>query len=235
MRQIKIVGSRVIDLSQAIEPGIPVPLGFPAPQSEMFLSQEKGDIANVEILRFSVHTATHCDAPYHFFSSLRSIDEVPVDSMIGPAIVVDLTQKQGSVPIEAEDLQAWERSSGEAIMPDDIVLLNTGHSKKWVLGDAATGYWKDGWPYLTRSGAEYLASKPIRALGVESFDPDWVNPADLHSAEFPTHHAFLPKGILIIENLTNLDNIPSVRCQVIALPLKLKGCSGSPVRAIALV
>ena len=82
---------------------------------------------------------------------------------------------------------------------------------------------------------DYLAEKPIRAVGVESFDPDWVNPEDLTTAAFPTHRTFLPRGIYIIENLTNLDKIPAARCHIIALPLKLKGCSGSPVRVIAIV
>ncbi len=70
---------------------------------------------------------------------------------------------------------------------------------------------------------------------MESFDPDWVDPHDLSTAAFPTHRTLLPRGICILENLTNLDQIPAPRCPLIALPLKLKGCSGSPVRAIAIV
>jgi kynurenine formamidase len=235
MTDINIRGTRIIDLSQAIEPGMPIPKGFPEPQFEMFMSQKEGGIANVEILRFGLHTGTHCDAPYHFFSSLHSVDELPAESLIGPAIVVDMTGKKGSVPIEAKDLQNWERSSGEAISAGDIVLLHTGHSQNWKIGETSSEYWIHGWPYLTDGAADYLASKPIRALGVESFDPDWVNPDDLHSADFPSHRKLLPKGILIIENLTNLDKVPAVRCQVIALPLKLRGCSGSPLRVVAVV
>ena len=67
---------------------------------------------------------------------------------------------------------------------------------------------------------DYLVSRPIRAIGVESFDPDWVELDDLKSAEFPTHRTFLPKGILVIENLTNLDQIPGARCYVIALEVR---------------
>ncbi len=235
MGTINIQGTRVIDLSQPVEPGIPVPIGFPGPQFQTYLAQSKGDIANVEIMQMSIHTATHCDAPFHFFSALQRVDELLPDCLIGPAIVVDLRGKQGSVGIEESDIARWEVDTGETIQKDDIVLLHTGHSQHWTTGEAASGYWKNGWPYLARSAVNYLASKPIRALGVESFDPDWVNPTDLASAEFPAHRTFLPKGILIIENLTNLDQIPSRRCQVIALPLKLKGCSGSPIRVIAVV
>jgi len=235
MGNIHIKGTRVIDLSQTVEPGIPIPVGVPGPQFELFRSQAKGDVANVELLKMSTHTATHCDAPFHFFSELRHVDELPPECLIGPAVVVDMTHKQGSVPIEAEDFEKWEAERGEKIQPGDALLLHTGHSRNWKLGEAASAYWEKGWPYLTSGAVHYLASKPIRAIGVESFDPDWVDPRDLSSAQFPAHRTFLAQGILVIENLTNLDKIPGTRCQIIALPLKLKGCSASPVRVVAVV
>lgn len=232
---INIKGTQVIDLSQALEPGIPVPVGFPGPERESFLSQAKGDVANVELITFSVHTATHCDAPYHFFSTLQHVDEIPPHALIGPAVVVDMRHLEGSVAIEAAEIQRWEAAQGESITAGDIVLLHTGHSRNWHTGADASAYWEGGWPHLAQSAVDYLAAKPIRAVGVESFDPDWVDLNDLASAQFPTHRTFLPKGIYIIENLTNLDEIPGPRCQIVALPLKLKGCSGSPVRVIAIV
>ncbi len=235
MSEISITGTRIIDLSQTIEPDIPVPVGFPSPKLDVFLSQEKGDVANVEILSMSVHSGTHFDAPYHFFSELQRTDELPPDCLVGPGVVVDMTSKQGSVAIEAKELQEWEAATGETIQSGDIVLLHTNHSAHWRLGAAASCYWENGWPHLARSAVDYLASKPIRAIGVESFDPDWVDLDDLSSAEFPSHRTFLPQGILVVENLTNLDQIPGTRCQVIALPLKIQGASGSPVRVIAVV
>jgi kynurenine formamidase len=235
MNDIYIQGTTVIDLSQAIEPGIPVPAGFPTPQIEVYLSQERGDVANAELLTMSVHAGTHVDAPYHFFSSLRTVDELAPGCLIGPAVVVDMTAKRGSAAIEAEDLRGWEAATDEVIQAGDIVLLHTGHAQHWKTGEGAAAYWEHGWPHLARSAVDYLASKPIRAIGVESFDPDWVDLDDLASAAFPTHRTFLPKGILVIENLAHLDQIPGPRCQVIALPLKIKGASGSPVRVVAIV
>jgi len=208
---------------------------MPGPDFEVFRSQERGDVANVELVTMSVHASTHCDAPFHFFSELRTVDELPAACLIGPAVVVDMTHKRGSVPIEAEDLQQWESESRETIRAGDAVLLHTGHSRNWRVGESASVYWEDGWPYLTVGAVNYLASKPIRAIGVETFDPDWVDLDNLSSAQFPAHRTFLPRGILVIENLTNLDQIPGPRCQIIALPLKLRGCSGSPVRVVAVV
>jgi len=235
MGLIDIHGSQIIDLSQTIEEGIPVPIGFPGPTFEMHLSQKKGDVSNVEILRMGLHAGTHCDAPYHFFSDLQTIDELPPDTFIGSAIVVNLSHLEGSIPIDYKDLKNWEIKSGETILPGDGVLLFTGNSKNWKVGNEGSSYWKNGWPYLNSSAVEYLASKPIRWIGVESFDPDWVDLNDLSTAAFLTHRGFLPKGIYIIENLTNLDKIPTIRCSIIALPLKIKHGSGSPLRVIAIV
>lgn len=232
---IDIRGTRVIDLSQTIEPSIPTPVGIPEPRIDIFLSQSRGDVANVELVQMSVHASTHCDAPYHFFSELRGVDELEPGCLIGAAVVVDMTCKRGNVPIKAQDLQRWESDSGESIQAGDIALLHTGHSRSWEAGDSGSAYWEDGWPYLTPGAVEYLASKAIRAIGVESLDPDWVDLGDLSSSQFSAHRTFLARGILIMENLTNLDQIRATRCQIIALPLKLRGCSGSPVRVVAVV
>src|SRR5690606_38261006 len=105
MGGINIQGNRVIELSQAIEPNIPIPVGFPGPKIEVDLSQARGDVAHVDIVTLSVHSATHCDAPYHFFSQLHTIDQLPADCLIGPAVVVNLTGKTGSMSIDATDLQ----------------------------------------------------------------------------------------------------------------------------------
>jgi len=235
MANISITGSRIIDLSQTIEPGIPLPVGFPSPEIDFFVSQSKGDVINVEKVAMGMHCATHMDAPYHFFKDLQTVDQVPPDCLIGPAVVVDLTNKIGCVPIEAEDIQNWEDKTGIKINAGDGVLLRTDHSKKWKLGDAGDDFWKHGWPYLTRSAVDYLVEKQIRMIGVESMDLDHVDPFDLSKAEFPAHRTFLPKGIYIVENLTNLDLIPGSRCQLIAVPLKFKGASGSPVRVLAVI
>ena len=79
MKRINIQGTQIIDLSQTIAPDIPVPVGFPMPRLETFLSQESGDIVNVEILTMGLHAGTHVDAPYHFFSKGSSVDQLPVE------------------------------------------------------------------------------------------------------------------------------------------------------------
>ena len=226
---------RVIDLSHALGPGIPVFPGFPNPRFESLYSQQAGMDANVETIQFVPHSGTHMDAPYHFFSQLRRVDELPVDCLIGPANVVDLSAKKGSVALEAEDIRRWEQSTGEPIRPGDIVLLRSDHSKTWKVGQDSGLFWKNGWPYLAPSAVDYLAGKAIKALGVETFspDPEFQQKPGLDS--YYTHHTLLPKGILIMECLANLDQVPTPRGLVIALPLKLAGGSGSPLRVVMLV
>jgi kynurenine formamidase len=227
--------TRVIDLSQALGPGIPVFPGFPDPRFESMLAQSRGDVANVEILHFVPHSGTHMDAPYHFFSNLSHVDELPIDCLIGPGIVVDLSTHKGCVALEAADIQAWESAAGQTIQAGDIVLLRTDHYKTWQIGPEGEAFWKNGWPYLAHSGVEYLAGKAIKALGVETFSPDMELPGEGAAVDRSSHHTFLPKGILVMECLAHLDEIPAPRCLVIALPLKLAGGSGSPVRVVAIV
>jgi kynurenine formamidase len=232
---IDLSGSRVVDLTQAVEPGIPVPGMFPTPSVDPVLRQSRGDIANAEILHLAVHSATHVDAPFHFHAELATVDQLDPTALIGPAVVVDLTDLHGAVAIAADRLLAWESAADEQIHPGDGVLLHTGHSRAWGLGEDGERYWRHGSPYLADDAVELLADRRIRLVGVESFDPDWVDLDDLSTATFPAHRKLLPRGVLIVENLVNLGAIAATRCLLIALPLKLRGCSGSPVRVIALV
>lgn len=233
--KFNIQGSRVVDLSQTLESDVPKPVGFPDPSVEYFKSMERGDLINVEKFTVCPHSGTHIDAPFHFFKEGITIDQVPPESIIGPAVVVDMRHKQGSVPIERSDVEKWEQKSGTSIEEGDAVLLMTDFSKKWKTGKEGDAFLTSGWPYVSRSLADYLIEKKIRLIGVESMDLDLVDPFDLSTSQFIGHRSFLPRGIYIIENLTNLDKIDAARCNIVATPLKIKGGSGSPVRVLAIV
>ena len=129
----------------------------------------------------------------------------------------------------------WEKKTGEEIKSGDAVLLMTDFSKLWKKGEEGDAFINSGWPYVTKSLADYFLEKKIRLVGVESMDLDLVDPFDLSTSDFVGHRTFLSNGIYIIENLTNLDKIGSNRCSIIATPLKIKGGTGSPVRVIAIV
>ena len=231
----EIQGNRVIDLSQMLEPGIPAPVGFPDPQLEFFKRMDQGDVINVEKITFCPHSGTHMDAPFHFVKDRITVEQADPGVIAGSAVVVDLRHKEDGAPIEKKDVTDWEERTGEKIREGDAVLLMTGFSRYWELNDKEEKFLLKKWPYITRSVADYFLEKKIRLVGVESMDLDLIDPFDLSSSEFIGHRTFLPNGIYIIENLTNLDQIGQTRCSIIASPLKIKGATGSPVRVIAIV
>jgi len=231
----EIVGERVIDLSQQLEPGITLPVGFPSIQADFFKSMSNGDVINVEKLSFCPHSGTHIDAPFHFIDGAITLEEIDPGVIAGTAVVVDLRHLEDGAPIEKSDVTAWEEKTGERIREGDAVLLMTGFSRYWEVNDPEAKFLNKKWPYITRSVADYFVEKKVRLVGVESMDLDLIDPYDLSTSEFIGHRTFLSKGIYIVENLTNLDKIGLPRCNIIATPLKIKGATGSPIRMIAII
>ncbi len=123
---------------------------------------------------------------------------------------------------EAEIMMMALSRAGTELREGDIVLVRTGWDRHLGEERYITGY-----PGLAKDVAEFLSSKKIAVLGVDTPNPD--HPDD---TSFPVHNTLLPQEILIIENLTGLDGVPRQRLQFIGLPLKLKGLSGSPIRAV---
>lgn len=212
---------RLIDISQEISPKTQV---FPTYPSPYFMLWTKRDIYGfeAEVMMMAVHTGTHVDAPYHFTPEGRRISEVNPESLIGEAVVVDLSDAADRELITLSRFRESLNRAGTELREGDIVLVRTGWDR--YLGDER--YIRD-YPGLALDVAEHLASKKIAALGVDTPNPD--HPDD---TSFPVHNTLLPKDILIIENLTGLERIPRQRLQFIGLPLKLKGLSGSPIRAV---
>lgn len=225
----------MIDLTHTIDPAMPVSLGFPPVTITRYLDQKVGDVATVEVLQSYTHAGTHVDAPFHFIPGARTVDALDPLALSGSAVVVDLSNLSGWTAIEAGDLTTWEQSSGERIGEDDIVLLCTGYARLWQYGPKGSAYMTEGWPYLGGSGIDLLMERHIKALGVDCPDPDKVDQRDLASATFDAHRRLLGAGILIIENLARLAEIPVPRVDFLALALPVRGASGSPIRALAML
>ena len=220
---------KIIDLTQIFEPGMPVMPALPPPAIWPVLRQDDGDYVNSNVVQYCEHSGTHLDSPAHIVKGGTTLESLPLDSLMGPAVVLDLTSKEGDVPIDVSDLEDAQRSASQ-IESGDVVLLRSDHSLLWDVKPRGRAFIANGWPYLTAEAAKYLLRAGIRALGVESPDPD-----RLGTTEFPAHYALLPAGIPIIENLCNLNQIPRSRCDFIALPLKVRGGTGGPCRALAFV
>ena len=179
-------------------------------------------------LSIFAHCGTHLDCPRHIFRWGRTVEEMELDRFMGPACVLDLSDKDADDPIGAADL---ERHSS-LVQPDDIVLLRTDWTDKhW--GSEAYLYHS---PFLTGDGARWLVDKGAKAAGFDFLQEEEVkNVPDNVPEKYVVHRTLLENGVIQIEHMTNLSKIPAARCQVMALPLRLPGIEGSPCRAVAVV
>lgn len=186
------------------------------------------------------HGGTHIDAPVHFAKGHRTVDQIPLDQLVGDAVVVDVTSacaRQPDYRVTTDDFTAWERSNGE-IAPGTIVLIRTGYSRFWpdaarYLGTAdrgAAAVAKLHFPGLHADAARWLAeSRRIKAVGLDTASIDYGQ-----STLYESHRTLFERDIPAFENLTALERLPARGAVVVALPMKIKGGSGGPLRAIAI-
>lgn len=183
------------------------------------------------------HGGTHLDAPIHFSAGGETADQVPLDRLIAEAVVIDITAKAAANPdymLTAADIDAWEAEHG-MVPRGAVVLLRTGWSSRWpdaasYLGDDTPGDASNlHFPSFGEDAARVLVEeRGIAALGadVASIDPG-------ASTDFPVHRLAMARNVPGFENLTNLDQLPVRGAWIIALPMKIGGGSGGPLRAVA--
>ena len=213
---------KILDLTLTISDKIPVFPGSPHPH---FIPWEKikDDGYNLELLFLSTHTGTHMDAPHHFLEKGAKIHEISLKKLVSEAVLIK-TRKKSNEPITKTDIQKFEKKHGK-IEGFSSVIFSTGWQR-----NLQKDYYFTKNPGLSISAAKYLASKKISLVGIDS--PSIDLGAD---SKFSVHQIFAKKGMLIVENLANLDKIKSAKFHLVVLPLKLKNATGSPVRAVAFV
>ena len=187
------------------------------------------------------HGGTHIDAPVHFARGKQSVDQIPLESLIAPVVVIDVTQpsaQSADYQVTADDLQRFEQQHG-AIPSGTIVLLKTGFASRWpdaarYLGTAERGeaaVAKLHFPGLHPAAAEWLASnRKVKAVGIDTASIDYGQ-----SRLFETHRTLMGRDIPALENLASLDRLPPTGAFLIALPMKIGGGSGAPLRAVAVL
>lgn len=212
---------KFIDLTLTISESIPSFPGSPKPQFIVW-SDLKEDGYNLELLFLSSHTGTHLDAPYHFVKNGIKIDQIPLIRLVGKGILIKITKSNNS-SITKSDIVLFEKKYGK-IPNNSSIFFFTG----WQKNLKKDNYFTEN-PGLATSAANYLSSKKINLVGIDSPSIDLGK-----NESFNVHHILSKNNILIVENLTNLNKISSIQFDFIILPLKLKDATGSPVRAIAL-
>ncbi|MGC4081903.1 MAG: cyclase family protein [Vicinamibacterales bacterium] len=189
----------------------------------------------------SEHGGTHLDAPVHFAEGHWTVEQIPLDRLIGPVAVVDVSAQAATQPdyqIAVDDLSTFERTHGP-IEPGSIVLFRTDFSKRWP--DAATylGTTERGedaiaklhFPGLHPDAATWLAeTRAVKAVGIDTASIDHGQ-----SRQFESHRLLNARNVPVFENLTNLDRLPARGATLVALPMKIEGGSGAPLRAVAIL
>ena len=213
---------KVVDLTLTVSDKIPTFPGSPQPS---FIPWEnvKEDGYNLELLFLSTHTGTHMDAPYHFLEKGAKIHEISLKKLVSEAVLIK-SKKKGGESITKIDIQKFEKKHGK-IVSFSSVIFYTGWQR-----NLQKKYYFTKNPGLSVSAAKYLASKKINLVGIDSPSIDLGK-----DSKFSVHQIFAKKGILIVENLANLEKIKSSKFHLVVLPLKLNGATGSPVRAVAFV
>jgi len=213
---------KIIDLTLTVSDKIPTFPGSPQPS---FIPWEnvKEDGYNLELLFLSTHTGTHMDAPYHFLEKGAKIHEISLKKLVSETVLIK-SKKKGGESITKIDIQKFEKKHGK-IASFSSIIFYTG----WQINLQKKYYFTKN-PGLSVSAAKYLASKKINLVGIDSPSIDLGT-----DSKFSVHQIFAKKGILIVENLANLEKIKSPKFHLVVLPLKLKNATGSPVRAIAFV
>lgn len=226
---------RIIDLSQEIYQGMLVYPGhlktviWDHHLHEETVSRFEGGFSYASKgLILSDHGPTHVDALSHLDPrpEAPAIHEMPLDLFYGDATCIDVSHKAPQTYITAGDLDQAVAASGVEVRPGDILLLYTGTYNRYH----GTPQYLSQYPGLDESGAAWIVEKGIKAFGVDNPSPD--NPI---SRTYPVHMMCREKGITHYENLANLDQVVGKRFLFIGFPLKIRGGTGSPVRAVAIL
>ena len=233
---------RIVDLSHAFGPNT---LYWPTSPTKFTLEKlasgqtEGGYFYSANSFCTPEHGDTHLDAPVHFAERGRSAADIPLEQLVAAAAVIDISAQAArnrDYLLTAQDVWAFEKQHGR-IARGAIVLVRTGWSRHWpdakaYLGDNTPGdASKLSFPsYGVDAAKQLVEERGVAALGIDTASIDYGK-----STDFLVHRLAGANNVPGLENLTNLDQLPARGATVIALPMKIEGGSGGPLRAIALV
>src|SRR5271165_2865576 len=216
---------KITDLTLTIEEGM---MTFPThwhPVVEITILGRHGiEGRETRKLVLGTHIGTHADAPRHFIPNGKGIDEVPLDVLVGPAQVVNFTPARPLQEIDVPDLEA--KLGGK--VPARLIL-RTDWSEHFGQMPFYTQY-----PFLSEKAARWLVQIGVRLIAMDTPSPD--NPAHSRGTakDSPNHKVLLGAGVVLVEYVANLKAVTASEVELVVMPLKLKGCDGSPARCVAI-
>ncbi len=207
---------KVIDLSHPITHQMPV---FPADPAVGVLTHhnyQNGYFVSQVI--FGTHTGTHIDVPIHKITGGKSVDEVGIDRFFGRAYVMDFTFMKPLEELTASQLERF----ADKLTGVNVVIIKTGWGAHFGQNDFFTSF-----PGISEEAVTWLAEHGVRLVGLESPSVNAIRHAEIHTL-------LLERDIYIVESMANVEQISGEYVELFAVPLKLKGLDGSPVRAFAI-
>jgi kynurenine formamidase len=170
---------------------------------------------------------THMDAPAHCFEKEQTIDQIPIDHLVAPVFVIDISDRATeSYQLSAKDILDFELQYGE-IKACSFVIIRTGWSRFW--GDSMKYRNNLNFPSISEEAISLLLQRDIRGIGIDTLSPD------AGDIDFPVHRLVLGAGKYIVENIANADALPPIGAYILIAPMKIEGGTEAPIRLIALV
>jgi kynurenine formamidase len=235
LRGVSDGSTRVADMTYAINGKLPAwPGGDRTFEAKVEATPEKDGYFARSFWTLE-HYGTHLDAPAHFPGGKEFLDQIPVERLFAPAVVIDVREEAGKDPdyrLRVMRVEKWEALHGR-IPTGAVVLLRTGWASRWP--DQARYRNMDSagvmhFPGFSVEAARLLIERGAVALGIDTLSIDYGP-----SKDFEVHRVTLPAGLYQLENLANMDQLPEAGAFLISAPIKLEGGSGGPVRVFALL
>lgn len=177
---------------------------------------------NITRVDMAVHMGTHVDAPVHFCADGPGIDAIPLERLMGEGVVIRL-ELSACEAITPDQLAA----AAPAIEPGDIVAIDAGWTTRWKSPD-----WTRH-PYLSAEATDWLIEKQVKLVAVDTMEPELPDELRPDDFNFPVHCALLSRGILIAEQVANLDSLRGQRVEFLFGALPISNCDGAPTRVLA--
>lgn len=206
---------KILDVTLPLREGMPLWPGDESVKVKRQATIEAGDEVNITSLSMCAHTGTHVDAPFHFLAGGSTVDQMPLDVLVGEALVVE-------VPVEVRTIDAGVIASLPIARGTERLLFKTSNSALW---DQENAGFQPAFVAVDLSGAQELIKRGIKLCGIDYLS---IAPFD---ASMPTHVALLSAGVIVIEGL-DLRGVNGGVYNMVCLPLKLLGADGAPARVI---
>jgi arylformamidase len=210
---------RAVDLTHAFGNGMPVFPGLPEPAFEPIANVEDDGYAMTSY-RMLNHIGTHVDAPAHQIAGGDTLDDIGLERLVTDAVTIDVSHREPHGPVTLAELEPHL----DRVRAGDIVLFYSNNARNY----GTDAYWT-GWSYPDADAARALIERGVSAVG---FDGPSADPVD--STTMDLHRVWLGAGRMILENVSNLDQLPP-RAPIVVAPMKVAGANGAPARIIALL